>query len=197
VSTSRATLRQSPEARRAARRHLRFIAALALLGALLALTPTGPGAEAPPPVSPDASCGPAVIQVRGRVAPLCVGDGIPVAEAMAQVSVTLDCRLLDFDAAHRLRPWARVRLRDGGSTCQARFDPLPGWQRLALGGRIPVNHASAEDLTALPGVGPSLAARITTSRVADGVFTNSQELLRVKGIGPKLLTRLQPLVRFD
>lgn len=168
-----------------------------MLGGLLALTPTVPSLEAPPASVPDAGCGPAVIQVGGRVAPVCVGEGITLAEALDQVSLALDCRLLDFDAAHRLRPWGRVWLRDGGDTCQARFDLTPGWQRLLLGGRIHVNRASAEDLTALPGVGPSLAARITASRAAEGVFTNSQELLRVKGIGDQVLSRLRPLIRFD
>ena len=57
-------------------------------------------------------------------------------------------------------------------------------------GPIDVNLATAEELEALPGVGPVLAARIVADREARGPFTGMADLDRVSGIGPSLLARL-------
>ena len=57
--------------------------------------------------------------------------------------------------------------------------------------KINVNTASAEQLTALPGVGPKLAARIVDHRQKEGSFRSVQELLNVKGIGEKNLAKIQ------
>lgn len=58
-------------------------------------------------------------------------------------------------------------------------------------GRINVNTATAEQLTALPGVGPKLAARIVEQRQKSGAFRSTQELMNVKGIGEKNLAKLE------
>ena len=62
------------------------------------------------------------------------------------------------------------------------------------GGRVALNRAGAEELACLPGVGPALAARIVADRAARGPFNRPEELDRVRGIRPQLLTRLRPLV---
>jgi competence protein ComEA len=62
-------------------------------------------------------------------------------------------------------------------------------------GRIRVNRASARDLEALPGIGPVMAKRILEERDLHGPFRRPEDLLRVKGIGPKTLARLAD--RFD
>jgi len=61
--------------------------------------------------------------------------------------------------------------------------------------RIDVNQAGTEELRTLPGIGPALAQRIIDSRAGDGPFASVEDLLRVRGIGPKTLARLRPLVR--
>jgi comEA protein len=60
--------------------------------------------------------------------------------------------------------------------------------------RIPVNNASAAELERLPGIGPALARRIIAYRETHGNFRALQDLGHVKGIGPKTLDRLRPLV---
>jgi hypothetical protein len=62
--------------------------------------------------------------------------------------------------------------------------------------RISVNRAPPDELEALPGVGPALASRITTSR-EDGPFLSEGDLLRVPGVGPTLASRIAPHADFD
>ena len=61
-------------------------------------------------------------------------------------------------------------------------------------GKVNVNTATAEQLTALPGVGPKLAARIVEHRQKEGAYHSVQDLLNVKGIGEKNLARIQGYV---
>ena len=55
---------------------------------------------------------------------------------------------------------------------------------------ININSAPAEDLTALPGVGPAMAERIVSARPFDTI----DDLRQIRGIGPALLDRLTPLI---
>jgi competence protein ComEA len=64
----------------------------------------------------------------------------------------------------------------------------------APAGKINLNQATAQQLTALPGVGPKLAERIVDYRQKQGGFHSAQELLNVQGIGEKNLAKLQPFV---
>jgi competence protein ComEA len=60
--------------------------------------------------------------------------------------------------------------------------------------RVDPNTATETGLRALPGIGPALARRIVQSREADGLFATPEALLRVSGIGPRLLERLRDRV---
>lgn len=68
-------------------------------------------------------------------------------------------------------------------------------KRLALGIPVNINSADAEGLTALPGIGSHLAARIVRFREERGPFKSPDELLRISGIGKKKLKRLRPYLR--
>jgi len=54
-----------------------------------------------------------------------------------------------------------------------------------------LSPAPAESLDLLPGVGPVLAARIIHARRARGAFTSWNDVLAVKGIGPRTVARWQ------
>ena len=59
---------------------------------------------------------------------------------------------------------------------------------------VDLNRATAADLDALPGVGPVLAGRIIAHRERHGPFRDPEELLAVRGIGPRLFARLHPWI---
>lgn len=60
--------------------------------------------------------------------------------------------------------------------------------------RLAVNRASAEELAALPGIGPIRAEAIVDDRARNGPFRSPDDLTRVKGIGPATVERIRPLV---
>jgi len=73
-----------------------------------------------------------------------------------------------------------------------------GNPRLALPtSKIDVDIATANQLDALPGVGPVLARRIIADREHRGPFGSLANLRRVKWIGPALAARLDSLVTFS
>lgn len=65
----------------------------------------------------------------------------------------------------------------------------------ATSDKVNVNRATQQELEALPGVGPTLAARIIKARQQQP-FTSLEDLDRVPGIGPKVLERLRDRVTF-
>ncbi|HEU4578674.1 MAG TPA: helix-hairpin-helix domain-containing protein [Polyangiaceae bacterium] len=64
-------------------------------------------------------------------------------------------------------------------------------------GRVILHRASAADLQRLPGVGAKRAAAILALRQRLGQLRRPSDLLRVKGIGPRLLERMLPLIVVD
>ncbi len=61
-------------------------------------------------------------------------------------------------------------------------------------GPVKLNAATAAELQRLPGIGPAMAKRIIDYRTQYGPFRSVTDLLSVKGIGPKTLEKLTPLV---
>lgn len=104
-----------------------------------------------------------------------------------------------------LCPGARIdpalQLRSGDALDTAGLcglpEPSPGgphWSRMhpddlaALALPVNINQASADELASLPGIGPVLAGRIVEARP----FTDTQDLRRVRGIGPVKLSAIEP-----
>jgi competence protein ComEA len=65
----------------------------------------------------------------------------------------------------------------------------------AAASTVSVNRASAEELATLPGIGPRLADAIVAERRRNGPFRSPDDLQRVRGIGPALVTRLTGRIR--
>ncbi|MBB3151158.1 competence protein ComEA [Paenibacillus endophyticus] len=57
--------------------------------------------------------------------------------------------------------------------------------------KLDINRASASELDALKGIGPAKAEAIVEDRQKNGKFTSIEDLLRVKGIGEKLLHAME------
>lgn len=60
--------------------------------------------------------------------------------------------------------------------------------------KVNINTASQAELELLPQVGPAMAKKIMEYREKNGPFKDPKELDRIKGIGPKTLEKLLPLV---
>jgi comEA protein len=69
---------------------------------------------------------------------------------------------------------------------------MSGAQLMTLGLLIDLNRASAEDLDAIPGLGPALAQRIVDYRKAHGPFKQVEDLRAVSGVGSENLQKLKP-----
>jgi competence protein ComEA len=61
-------------------------------------------------------------------------------------------------------------------------------------GPVDINRASAAELDALPGIGPSTAQAIVEHRDANGPFASVDDLQDVRGIGPAKLEAIRGLV---
>ena len=55
---------------------------------------------------------------------------------------------------------------------------------------ININKASKKELTSLPGVGEKKAEAIVSYRKKNGNFKKIEDLMKVKGIGPKVFKKL-------
>ena len=72
------------------------------------------------------------------------------------------------------------------------FVPLAGGE--AGPQKIDINRADVWLLDALPGIGESLAKRIVDYREKNGAFRNTDELLKVPGIGAGVYDRIKDLI---
>lgn len=96
------------------------------------------------------------------------------------------------DGAH----WTvAVQREDAPTGAVSKGDEWPAG--LLEGERINVNTASAGDLRRLPGIGAERAEAIVTERQEGGAFENTEDLLRVDGIGTGLLEQLRPYVTVE
>jgi competence protein ComEA len=59
---------------------------------------------------------------------------------------------------------------------------------------INLNTADQATLESIKGIGPAKAAAIVEYRDAHGKFNSVDDLLQIKGIGPKLLEQIKPEV---
>ena len=60
---------------------------------------------------------------------------------------------------------------------------------------LDINQASADDFATLPGIGPKLAGQIVAYREKHGPFRRVEDLLALRGIGPKKWKAMRPHLR--
>jgi competence protein ComEA len=125
-----------------------------------------------------------------------VADGVRAAGGAAR-----DASLDDVNLAAPLVDGGYVRIPKVGEQPAGVVQPAgPAGGTPAAGaavlpaGPLDLNSATVEQLDALPGVGPTMAAAIVAFRTQRGRFRSVDELDEVAGIGPTRLERLRPLV---
>lgn len=59
---------------------------------------------------------------------------------------------------------------------------------------ISINHADVNQLGTIKGVGPSMAKAILAYRDKHGKFDSIDDLIKIKGIGTKLLKKISPYI---
>ena len=73
---------------------------------------------------------------------------------------------------------------------------IPATRQVSCSNLVDINHASEHELTRLKGVGPAIAKRIIQFRNNMGPFRTPEDLLQVRGIGPKTLEKMRPQLMF-
>lgn len=126
----------------------------------------------------------------GRVADAVIAAGGAAAEADVE-QINLAARLSDGE---------RIYVPKKGEPAPPAFaGPAPAGGATKGGGApagpVDLNTATAEQLEALPGVGPATSKAILAYRSSHGRFRSVTELLEVPGIGPTKLEALRPLVK--
>ena len=79
-----------------------------------------------------------------------------------------------------------------GRTCKVKRGEINGHFKLSLGIPLSLNRESQEGFSALPGIGPKLAAAIVRERERRGEFRTIDEIQGVPGIGKTLYERIKP-----
>ncbi len=125
----------------------------------------------------------------GRVADAVIAAGGTAAEADVE----------QLNLAARLSDGERIYVPKKGEAAPAVHGPAPAVGGAKPGGTpagpVDLNTATAEQLEALPGVGPATSKAILAYRSSHGRFRSVTELMEVPGIGPAKLEALRPLVR--
>jgi len=94
------------------------------------------------------------------------------------------------DPDRKIASGSRVEVMGEGGY---RIAAMSGAQLLTLGLAVDLNRASAEDLAAVPGIGPALAKRLMEYRQAHGPFKKIEDLEeKVLGFGPKKVETIKP-----
>lgn len=139
----------------------------------------------------------------------------PEGTALLVVSLALACGVaLSEFREHRAAPLDPATFYAATDAAFATASPSQAWtadtttaaepvpptadslETAASGDAVALNTASADALTALPGVGPAIAARIIEER-ARGPFRDLADFeRRVRGIGPKTAAKIGPAASF-
>lgn len=180
-----------------------LLAGFLLAGALFLVTrlPAGrPVALQPPPTE-----APIEVHVIGAVLRPGVylfTDGSRVQDAItAAGGLTTDANTEGINLAAKLEDGQQLNIPGGGGVANtapqatAAFRVLTGAVTATPSTElININTASATELEALPGIGPTLAQRIVDYRTQHGPFQTIEDIMNVAGIGPAVFDQIQGLI---
>ena len=93
------------------------------------------------------------------------------------------------------RSGERVFFRNQGGTTSYSLGEMSAFYKITLGIPISLNRETETGLTALPGVGPGLARAIITERSRRGGFSRLEDVVAVKGVGPRLFRKIAPMLQ--
>ena len=110
-------------------------------------------------------------------------------EVTTDPALTRQLARVDSATARRAErsPGKGPRARERGAASMAAV-PAPS--------PVDIETATAGELDRLPGIGPTLAARIVAHRDSAGRFSDLRGLCQVRGIGPAMAERLRPAIVF-
>ena len=179
------------------------LAGFVFAGALLLVTrlPTGrPVTLEPPPTE-----APLEVHVIGAVLRPGVylfTDGSRVQDAIiAAGGLTTDANAEGINLAAKLQDGQQVNIPGGGGSQIAGPQPTAAFRVLTGAATttpttdlININAATATELEALPGIGPTLAQRIIDYRTQHGPFQSIEDIMNVSGIGPAIFDQIQALI---
>lgn len=168
---------------------------------------TGSGASFAPTSTPAPASSPAVGEAAGTATPVVVAV-VGLVARPGLVTVPTGSRVADaVEAAGGLLPGtdqASVNLAALVTDGQQIAVGVPGavgspstpsdGSGAGVGGPVDLNTATAQELDALPGIGPVLAQRIVAHRDEQGPFRSVDQLDDVPGIGPTIFAELAELV---
>jgi competence protein ComEA len=112
---------------------------------------------------------------------------------LAAGGLTEDAAIDEINLAERLADAQHIHIRRQGETAASAASSEDNTQA-SKDGPLNLNTASAADLDGLPGIGQSIAERIVEYRTTNGPFQSVEDLQKVKGVGPALFAKLEPLV---
>jgi len=168
----------------------------------------GPG---PAPASPSPLPSSPPVTVTVHVAGQVTGPGVYAVPAGARVAdaivaaggMSAEADVEQLNLAAHVSDGERIYVPKKGETppVAPAGSPVPatgsagGGKTAVPGAPLDLNTATADQLDALPGVGPATSTAILAYRSSHGRFRSVTELLEVPGIGPTKLETLRPLVR--
>ena len=112
------------------------------------------------------------------------------------IGIQLGRNMNNGDVTIRMSAESATRPSDAIETAADSSDTQTATQSV-LGKKMNINTATAEELDALPGIGPVLAQRIIDYRQENGAFSDASELARVTGIGEKKLNEIIELITVE
>lgn len=161
--------------------------------------------------APPSADGPVVVSVVGLVHKpglVTLAPGARIADALTAAGGALDgADLIGLNMARRVTdgeqiivgivaaPGQPAAMGSSVSSPTTAKPPTDSGNDSAPGALVDLNTATVEELDALPGIGPVMAAAIVAWRDAHGRFSSVDQLGEVDGIGPARLEKLREHVR--